>query len=57
MKDAVFFFLGALLLNAVKSVTLRTGWRKLHPNITFANGTSDDENLEELNVRPMQTVK
>jgi len=55
IKDTVF--LGALLLNAVKSVTLRTGRRKLHPNVVFAIGPSYDEDLEELNVRPMQTVK
>lgn len=56
MKDA-FFFLGALLLNTVKSVTLRTGWRKSHPNVMFASGTLDDDDLEELNVRSTQTVK
>lgn len=52
-----FLFLAALAWNAVKSVTLRIGWRKLCPSVMLRNGSSDDEDLKELNIRPRQTVK
>jgi hypothetical protein len=31
--------------------------KKMHPSVMFAIGTLDDEDLEELNVGPMQAVK
>jgi hypothetical protein len=52
------FFLVALSLNAVESVTLRRRLTKLMPSTMFTDGSSDKEGLEEFNVWPMQiTVK
>ncbi|XP_064411327.1 jerky protein homolog [Latimeria chalumnae] len=49
IKDAIFNV--ACAWNSVKSETLRRAWRKLWPIIMFAEGSSDEEEVEGINVR------
>uniref|UniRef100_A0A7M4DWB0 DDE-1 domain-containing protein n=1 Tax=Crocodylus porosus TaxID=8502 RepID=A0A7M4DWB0_CROPO len=49
IKDTIFNVPCAW--NSVKSKTLRRAWRKLWPRVMFAEGSSDEEDFEGLNVR------
>ncbi|XP_025050506.1 jerky protein homolog [Alligator sinensis] len=49
IKDAVFNV--ACAWNSVKSKTLRNAWRNLWPSVMFAEGSSDEGDLEGFNVK------
>jgi hypothetical protein len=54
--SSTLFFSVALARNEVNSVNLRR-YKKVWPSDTFADGSPEEANLEEINVRCMQTVK